>query len=147
MPPAGAPAALGFTVAHGPSFVLVARLRSDGDYGVSIGDAGSGRSEGRGLQALSLTLCGYGVVGEESVLAQASTAACAAPTPATESVPYEPDAVLGVPPSTTLRADTYQDPADYVSRSVYNGTNLAEGAPSATESFVTGCTTGTRIEL
>ena len=123
-------------------FEVNAKLRSDGDYGVTIGDSAAGRVGSHGLQALSLTLCSYGVTGHGDEPGQGSelaTAACAAPTAGAKPFLTDPTQCTGAAPATTLRADTYEQPADYVSKTVYNGTNLVAGAPSATESFVTGC--------
>ena len=50
-----------------------------------------------------------------------------------------PSQCTGQAPVTTVRADSWVEPAAYVSKTVYNGTHLLEGAASASESFVTGC--------
>ncbi|HEY5044528.1 MAG TPA: hypothetical protein VII53_01575 [Solirubrobacteraceae bacterium] len=139
-PSPGNPAAFGFV--DKAAFVLNAKLRSNGDYGITIGDTESGRDQTRSVQAVSLTLCSYGVTGHanEGVYEKVpATIECAAPSAGVRPFLTMPTECAGSAPSTTLRANTYQEPADYVSKSVYNGTSLAEGAPSATESFVTGC--------
>ena len=137
-PAPGYAAAFAFTVAEGPTFVLNAKLRSDGDYGVTIGDDAAGTLTNLGVEALSLTFCSYGVTGTE-VSGRATGAACAAPSGAAKPFLTNPTECTGPAPVTTLVADTYQQPADYVSKTVYTGTNLVEGAPSVTDSFVTGC--------
>jgi hypothetical protein len=143
-PTPGHAAAFGF-VFSGVVFALNATLRSDGDYGVTVGDSQSGRgvTGSHGLQALSLTLCSYGVTGEESGGGGGgnveSTAACAAPAAGVKPFLTTPTRCSGPAPFTTLRADTYENPAQYVSKTVYNGTNVSGSTPSATESFVTGC--------
>jgi len=142
-PTPGEAAAFGF-VYRGAFFGLVAKVRSDGDYGLTVGDSRAGRepTELHGLQALSLTFCGYGVTGygsEGAHFGQPATAACAAAVPGTKPFLTGPTRCTGSAPATTLRADTYEEPADYASKSVYNGTNLISDAPSATESFVAGC--------
>jgi hypothetical protein len=140
-PSPGYPAAFAFVDA-GAFFALNAKLRSDGDYGVTIGDSESGRVVSHGLQALSLTLCSYGVTGhanEGVYLRTPSTVACAPSTSGAKPFLTNPAQCTGPAPATTLRADIYSQPADYVSKTVYTGTSLIAGAPSASESFVTGC--------
>ncbi len=138
----GLPASLAF-VDGGAFFALNAKLRSDGNYGVTIGDTASGRVPGnKGVLGVDLTLCSYGITGfadEAFHVSELPTVACAAPTPGAKPFLSDPSRCTGPAPSTTLRAATYQEPSKYVSKSVYNGANLAEGAPNATESFVTGC--------
>jgi hypothetical protein len=138
----GLPASLAF-VDGGAFFALNAKLRSDGNYGVTIGDTASGRVPGnKGVLGVNLTLCGYGITGfanEAAHLDDPATVACAAPSGDAKPFLSNPSRCTGPAPSTTLRADTYQEPSNYVSKSVYNGASLAEGAPNATESFVTGC--------
>jgi hypothetical protein len=137
-PAPGSPAAFAFS--NGAVFVLNAKLRSDGDYGITIGDANGGRLSSTGLEALKLTFCSYGVSGHPvEQFSKASTAACAEPLPGAKAFLTNPTRCTGPAPVTTLRADTYQQPADYASKTVYAGTGLVEGAPSASESFVTGC--------
>jgi hypothetical protein len=139
-PSPGHPAAFGFVASA--FFALNATLRSDGDYGVNLGDSESGRAGSHGLQALSLTLCSYGTTGhanEGLTLNEPATAACAAPRSGAAPFLTLPSQCTGSAPVTTLRADTYQDPAAYVLTSAYTGADLLDGAPSATESLVTGC--------
>jgi hypothetical protein len=137
-PAPGYVAAFAFTIAEGPTFVLNAKLRSDGDYGITIGDDAAGTLYNMGVEALGLTFCSYGVNGTE-VSGIATGAACAASSGTTKPFLTNPTECTGPAPVTTLVADTYQQPADYVSKTVYTGTSLVEGAPSLTESFVTGC--------
>ena len=130
-------------VDSGAFFALNARLRSDGNYAITIGDSDGGRVPvSHGVQAVDLTLCSYGVIGYENVAAherESATAACAPPTVGTKPFLTSPTQCSGPAPMTTLRADTYEQPADYVSRTVPTGTNLAQETPSLTESFVTDC--------
>ena len=126
----------------GAFYALNARVRSDGDYGVTIGDGEGGRTTGHGLEALSLTLCSYGVSGFANAGTheyQDATVACARPTPGAKPFLTNPTLCAGQAPTTTLRMDTYQAPADYVSGTAYNGSGLVDGAPSLSESFLTGC--------
>jgi hypothetical protein len=144
-PSPGYPAAFGFVYGNtGAFFALNAKLRSDGDYGVTIGDSESatGPVHRHGVQALSLTLCSYGITGYSNEMPHEvtpATVACAAPTAGVKPLVTNPTQCTGPAPVTTLRADTYSQPADYVSKTVPTGTSLIAGAPSATESFVTGC--------
>jgi hypothetical protein len=126
----------------GAFYALNARVRSDGDYGVTIGDSESGRTTGHGLEALSLTLCGYDVSGfanQAPHQGEDATVACAPPTAGAKPFLTNPTRCTGDAPRTTLRADTYQTPADYVSGTAYNGTDLVDGAPSLSESFLADC--------
>jgi hypothetical protein len=133
-PQPGHPAELGFVVAGGLPFVLEAKLRSDGDYGINIGDEYAGRN-GPAPLGLSLTLCDNGVTGTSPSFSCAST-----PQPGfTGPFLTAPSQCSGSAPVTTLHANSWEDPTDYVSKTVYNGTNLVEDAPSLSESFVTGC--------
>jgi hypothetical protein len=135
-PAPGTPAAFAFS--NGAVFVLNAKLRNDGDYGITIGDANGGRLN-TGLEALKLTFCSYGVSGHPYESGIASTAACAGPLPGAKPFLTNPTKCTGPAPVTTLRTNTYEQPADYASKTVYAGTSLVEGAPSASESFLTGC--------
>jgi hypothetical protein len=143
VPAPGSPAAFEFTFLSA-RLVVTAKVRSDGDYGVTIDDTATGRVEGKGLQALSLTLCSYGVEGTTNEVGSGSatapaTAACAPAAAGMKPFLTNPARCMGPAPATTLRVDTYQQPANYVSGTVYNGVSLIEGAPSGSESFLTGC--------
>jgi hypothetical protein len=145
VPAPGSPANLGFSYS-GSNFALTAKLRSDGDYGVTIADTASGRGEAKGLQALSLTLCSYGVEGYANEPNEPdgggqtpATAACAAASEGTKPFLTNPTECIGPAPTTELRVDTYQDPVDYASKVVFNGTSLTGSLPSPSESFLTGC--------
>jgi hypothetical protein len=59
-PPPGHPAAFGFIAHAGDNpFLLFPRLRSDEDYGVTVGDTAAGP-----LRAATVTFCGYGAESE-----------------------------------------------------------------------------------
>jgi hypothetical protein len=141
-PSPGIAAQFGFEVSSQP-FAINARLRSDGDYGITIGDEASARGSGsnsRGVWALNLTFCAYGVSGEQSeTVGVPPTAACATPTVGSKPFLTSPTRCTGAAPTATLTADTYENQAAYVSKTVYNGTKLTGSAPSASESFVTAC--------
>ncbi|HEY5045084.1 MAG TPA: hypothetical protein VII53_04440, partial [Solirubrobacteraceae bacterium] len=139
-PPPAVAASFAF-VDSGAFFALDARVRSDGDYGLTIGDTHVGRVpiDLNGLKAVSLTICGYGVTGHGTIQGGAATVACSAPAAGVRPFLTTPSSCSGPAPVTTVVADTYENPADYVSKTVFNGTQLAGDAPSATESFGTGC--------
>ena len=140
-PTPGSPAQFAFQDAV--FFAINAKLRSDGDYGITVGDNATGRASWHGLLSLNLTLCSYGVTDEgenpSSGAGAVLNAKCASPTAGAEPLLTNPAKCSGGAPVTTLSADTYQEPSVYVSKTVYNGADLAGGAPSASESFVTGC--------
>jgi hypothetical protein len=143
-PSPGTAAAFGFVV-EDSFFGLNADVRSNGDYGVTIGDTHGGRGPAgsHGLLALSYTFCGYGVSGHGSGAngsgGEMATLACAPPSPGAKPLLTNPAQCVGSAPVTTLRANTYEEPGDYVTKTVYSGTDLVGGSPSASESFVTGC--------
>ncbi len=138
-PQPGHAAEFGFVVVGGLPFVLKAKLRSNGDFGITIGDEYAGKN-GPAPLGLSLTLCENGITGTV-VGGQLTNGACASTPQPGFTGPFltTPTQCTGPAPVTTLRANSYEDPANYVSKTVYNGTTLLEGAPAATESFVTGC--------
>jgi hypothetical protein len=140
-PTPGAAAIFGFK--DSAFFAITAKLRSDGNYGITIDDDASGRSGGRGLESLSLTLCSYGVtdggLNPNSNDGDVLDATCAQPGTGAKPFLTNPTRCSGSAPATTLRADTYQDPSAYVSKTVYTGSDLTASAPSLSESFVTGC--------
>jgi len=61
VPAPGTPAQFGFNVAGGIPFVLDAKLRSDGDYGITVGDSAVGEKP----LAVKLTLCANGAKREQ----------------------------------------------------------------------------------
>ncbi|HEY5343055.1 MAG TPA: hypothetical protein VIJ66_05290 [Solirubrobacteraceae bacterium] len=131
-PAPGHPAEFGFLFST-QAFVLDASVRSDGDYGITVGD--NGTPDAPTALAIKLTLCENGSTFSESPKAAACRAVAAGSTPFLTN----PTQCSGRAPVTTLRVNSYAHPASYVSKTVYNGTALVGGAPSASESFVTGC--------
>ena len=111
-PGPGAPAVFGFVVAEGVPFVLEAKLRSDGDYGVTVGDNAAGNG-GEKQQAVKLTFC------ENGVEAKGSPDFHCNPAPAS-SEPFltNPTACSGSAPSWTLLANPWHEPVDYQSKTV-----------------------------
>jgi len=138
-PQPGHTAEFGFIVAGGVPLVLQGTLRSNGDYGITIGDEYAARN-GPNPLGLSLTLCSNGVTGTFANNTLVNPA-CAATLQAGITGPFltAPTQCSGRAPVTTMRVDSWEDPAEHVSMTVYNGTSLVNDAPSATESFVTGC--------
>ena len=141
-PAPGHPAEFGFLVATGLPFILDAKVRSNGDYGITVGDSASANAAAGGLLGLRLTFCENGATdvqatkeGHQELVSLGCNAAPAGSKPFVT----DPSQCTGQAPVATVRADAWEEPAAYVSKTVYNGTHLLEGAPSASESFVTGC--------
>jgi hypothetical protein len=130
-PTPGHVAQFGFTVFGGVPFLLDGSVRSDGDYGVTVGDAAV--TADPKLLGVRLTFCADGAGGTSP-----NFVCNAAPG---DSTPFltNPTLCTGSAPFTTVVSNSWTDPAGYVSKTIYNGANLVEGAPSATESFATGC--------
>jgi hypothetical protein len=138
-PQPGRAAEFGFIFAGGVPLILEAQVRSDGDYGVTVGDEYAGKN-GPAPVGVSVTLCADGVTGS-LINGQLENGACA-PTPQSGITgPFltTPSQCTGRAPSTTLVVNSWEHPSTYKSKAVYNGTKLVNGEPSPTESFVTGC--------
>ena len=135
VPGPGHPAVFGFiggaSEAH---FSLDAKVRSDGDYGITVS---SPFTTSPTILAISFTFCENGVT--QSGFFFNPSFSCTPTSAGSKPFLTSPARCEGPAPVTTLRADTYEDPAGYVSKTVYTGTNLVGGAPSASESLVTGC--------
>jgi hypothetical protein len=135
-PPPGHPAELGFVVIKGLPIVLEAELRSDGDYGVTVGD--SSGSNGAKLLAVKLTTCENGASGV------APNFHCNPVIPGSRPFLTNPTECSSPPPVTTARANRWGiEPAEleYTSKKAYAGSSqeVVAGAPNASESFVEGC--------
>ncbi len=138
IPSAGHPAEFGFYV-FGAPFVLVAKVRSDGDYGATVGDEATGPALGA-----KVTFCSYGV---KSILEnekhEFEIGTCSKSSEAYEKAKEEhkepPKPFLTNPtqcltaPSTTLHANSWYEPADFVSKSIE--LPLLTGCKELTESF------------
>jgi Domain of unknown function DUF11 len=137
-PAPGSPAQFGFFAASLP-FVLEAKLRSDGDYGVSVGDSAIGDK----VLSTRLTFCENGAKVER-------------PEPKVDNLKYSCNEALPgskpflsnptqCPSSTSekeaarwsLLANPWDEPKDYVSKTAY--VNSLEGGAPSEKSFVTGC--------
>jgi hypothetical protein len=133
-PQPGHPAEFAFVVAHGLPFVLTAKVRSDGDYGLTIGDEYAGRN-GPAPLGVSVTFCSNGVIGSGTNLECASTPQQGSAGPFLTL----PTMCAGSPPSATLRVNSWEAPGTYVSQTTYTGAHLSGDAPSPSESLVTDC--------
>jgi hypothetical protein len=125
-PPPGSPAQFGFTVNKGLPFVLEAKVRSDGDYGVTVGDSATGEKP----LFVAVTLCENGASGEEHEIH------CNPASPSSKPFLTNPTACAGPAPLWRLVANSWEEPADYQSKTV--GVNLEAGALDK-ESLINGC--------
>jgi hypothetical protein len=145
VPSPGHPAAFGFVGGKSfARFTLNAKVRSDGDYGITIS---SPYTTTPTVLGVSLTFCENGVT--QSSLTEPWTFSCT-PTSA-GSTPFltNPARCGGPAPLTTLSANTYENPASYASMGSYAGASSGppsfagqpgtSGTPDASTSFVTGC--------
>jgi hypothetical protein len=134
-PPAGTPAELKFIAAFGQA-TLVPRLRTGGDYGITIDTRdNSEATTAGGLAYVSVTL--WGIPGDRSHDAQrgrlclVAGQACGPDPKAPFGDPVEPfltnPTYCGPPLTTTLVADSWQTPGDFLS------------AASVTPTGTTGC--------
>jgi hypothetical protein len=130
-PAPGHPAEFGFVVGQGTPFVLEANVRSNGNYGITVGD--SAGANGPMLLGVRLAFCENGASGTTPNFQ------CNPVSSGSKPFVTDPSQCTGQAPVATVRADSWDEPAAYVSKTVYNGTHLLGGAPSASESFVTGC--------
>jgi uncharacterized repeat protein (TIGR01451 family) len=127
-PTPGHVAALGFVVLTGTPIVLEAVVRSDRDYGVTIGD-NAGPDEPR-LAGVQLTTCENGAGGISPNFS------CNAALAGSKPFLTNPTECSGPPPLTTVRANPWFEPADEVAKTV--GSNLV-GGELGPMSAMTGC--------
>jgi hypothetical protein len=141
-PTPGHVAALGFVVLSsggngGTPIVLEAKVRSDGDYGVTVGGVSPNKPR---LVGVKVTTCEGGA--QEKIGARALFFACKQAsatskpflTNPTECTSPEPG--VSAAPLTTAVVNAWNEPANFQRATV--GTNLASGAASAS-SLMTGC--------
>ena len=141
-PPPGHPAELGFVVIKGLPILLEAELRSDGDYGITIGDPAG--SNGSKIMSVKLTTCENGASGFEpnfhcNPVTAGSPAFVANPTQCTSSEPGKTAA-----PETGVRANrwgTEPEQEEYRGRKAFTGVSagVLTGLPNMTESLLSGC--------
>ncbi len=110
-PSYGHPAEFGLQI-FGTPFILYAKVRSDGNYGASVGDENTGPTLGA-----KATFCGYGVL---SVSLNPGEIGTCNPRPAQGAEPFltNPTQCLAEPEPTVLRATAWDDPAKMVSAEV-----------------------------
>jgi hypothetical protein len=147
--PAGYPAAFGFV--GGKSFArltLNATVRSDGNYGVSLGSRFTPTPT---PLSVKVTFCddGASYTVEFGTVTTASCNPASSFTAMTKPLLTNPTQCAGGAPPTALSADTYQDPGRYASMIAYAGAASASpafagqpptsGTPDPAASFVTGC--------
>ena len=143
VPPPGQSAALAFSVSGGVPFILYAHVRSDGDYGITIGDYATGRPS---LMAIRLTVCDLGVVSTGKEQYGCSTAPPLGWSANASSGPFTINPTECDTPLVTTRANSYGDP-EYAEISAYEGGpsgppaaagQHTSGTPAST-SAITGC--------
>jgi hypothetical protein len=136
-PPPGSPAEFGFTIAGGLPFLLEAKLRSDGDYGVSVGDSAIGERP----IATQLTFCANGAtaVSEAGLRVHYDCNEAPASTQPFLSNPTNcPSSQAEKEASRwALTANPWANPTDHVSTRSY--VNAEPGGGAGAESFPSGC--------
>jgi uncharacterized repeat protein (TIGR01451 family) len=133
--PPGHAAAFGFQRDQIP-FTLYAKVRSDGDYGVTVGDSATGLP---GPLAIKLTFCDNGVQEVELEPGRRVPTGCTPQAPTAAAFLTLPAKCSSPAPTTTLRASSWEHPETYVSKTVFNGANLTGEEPNPSESFLSGC--------
>jgi hypothetical protein len=143
VPAPGHPGEFEFNLAGGQPFVLEARLRSNGDYGVNIGDP---FTDTLPPLAISTTFCAHGVL--ETKVFFRPHFSCAPITAGQSPFLTLPVKCSGTAPATTARVNSWQEPGSYASMTSYASASSAptafvgqptsEAEPVAT-SFVAGC--------
>jgi len=119
-PDRGLPAELAFRINGNPYF-LEAHLRSDGDYGLSVGSKKVSREYP--INGALVTICASGVV------FQAGRYECAPSAPDAAPFINNPSKCAGEAPQTGLKLDSWQREGDFVEMGAY------VGAPSAPYSY------------
>jgi Divergent InlB B-repeat domain len=140
----GSPAAFGFIGGLSYArYTLLAKVRSDGDYGVTISSPYTAKPT---PLAVELTFCAGGVT--ESGIPSRPSYSCTPAVATGRPLLTNPTQCSSTPPVTTLSANSYQNPANYASITSYTGAPSAApasaGAPTSqaspvASSFVTGC--------
>jgi hypothetical protein len=137
-PSPGHPAEFGFFDLGSIPFVLDAKLRSGGDYGVTVGDRAAGPVLG-----VRATFCGYGVK-EESLGKKRVKYVCNSPAPGQRPFLTNPTKCIGPAPLTTLLASSWAEAGQARNEELQRGepvevpfasTGSYSGAPSAGPSF------------
>ena len=120
----GSPAEFGFLVDHDVPFRLAARVRSNGDYGVTVGDSAVGEK----VLGVRATFCEYGATLKAGVPPSFSCNAAAATQPFLTN-PTE----CSSPLAWTVQANPWREPTDYQPKTVetprLEGCNLVQFQP------------------
>ncbi|MBS1675991.1 MAG: hypothetical protein JST08_01270 [Actinobacteria bacterium] len=142
-PEMGSPAALSFEVESVP-YILEAKLRSNGDYGITLGSKQVAGAPA--VKAVRAVVCANGVEltpGPDFGKAWK----CAPSIPGARPVLNNPSWCAGGAPLTTLRATSYEHPEQVVENDAYAGAPAGpfsyfgrrSGASPVPGSFLTGC--------
>jgi uncharacterized repeat protein (TIGR01451 family) len=138
-PTPGHAAELGFVVVKGTPVVLDAEVRSDGDYGVTVGSS-AGPNVPR-LMGVKLTTCEAGAVGASPNFF------CNRLLGGSKPFLTNPTGCAGPAPITTARANAWDEPAEYARMGAYanapsgpysEANRPTHGTPVAA-SLITGC--------
>jgi hypothetical protein len=154
-PAPGHVAALGFVVSIKAAVVVEATVRSGGDYGVNVEGVAPYTPQ---ILSSSVTICESGVTAGTGSIGLLK---CRNPASEGNTRPFltdstecaSPEAGKSAAPATSVRANSWEEPESFVSKSVYTGAPtqgaLSENgrteeelflkAPIADESFLTGC--------
>jgi len=135
VPPPGQAAALAFPVLGGIPFVLYAHVRSDGDYGITVGDYAAGRPS---LLAIRVTVCDLGVITTGTHRLGCSTTPPLSWSANASSGPFLINPTECDTPFVTTRANSYGNP-EYAEISAY------EGGPSGPPAVAAQHTSGTPV--
>jgi hypothetical protein len=135
-PAPGHPAEFGLRYASGAALFLSGKVRSDGDYGLTISGDGIDGVVPK-LLASKFTFCENGATQVEG--AEGVTDSCNPVSAQSQAFLTNPAKCSTSAPTTTVRSVPWTAPATEVSKTVFTGTNLVEEKASEAESFVTGC--------
>jgi hypothetical protein len=145
-PERGLPAQFAFKI-QSISYVLEAKLRSDGDYGLTVGSQQIAASPS--INGARVVVCDNGIEKFSAPQPFPGGKFKCTPTPST-AIPFinNPSKCAGEAPLTTLRANSYQHPDEYVEIGSYAGSPspppALQGQPPVKgtpvpDSYVTGC--------
>jgi len=123
-PPHGSPAEFGFVVAEGVPFVLEAKVRSNGDYGATVGDDAVAEKP----LAFRTTICANG-----ATKTPGPSYHCNAAPPSSEPFLRNPTECTSSPLAWTAEVNPWYEPTDYQPKtshsSLLTGCNLLQFPP------------------